>query len=313
MNPFLKLIVATCIVGLQMQSASAQQKSDEAFNKTILRAVNILFENNKGGGYNIKKAYTHRIEYGGGAIKPTDPPWTMCVAAVAEVIATAVNLYATETNDATVFDQLPVAGWNRMRPIDIRSHIWVDPRLDSYGTADALETFGIGKRVKFSELKPGSFVNINRTNRTGHAVVFMNYLDKTGAPLEVYSDKVVGFRYFSAQKRNSNGLGYGYAFFKGSGFNSCPALPSGEKPDCGVIYSTGQKMLNTGFMLHPSKWNKEKREANLKALLEGLYVQTRSRGDDFIGIPGTVDFDEFVSRLENTDSMKLNPIFEFSE
>ncbi|MCK1658480.1 hypothetical protein [Bradyrhizobium sp. 151] len=296
-----------------MRPASAQQDTDETFNKTILRAVDTLFKNYKGGGYDIKKAYTHRIEYGGGEIKPSDAPWTMCVAAVAEVIATAVAIHASETNDKTVFDQLPVIGWNRMRPTDIRSHLWVDPRLDSYGTADALVTFGIGKRVKFSELKPGSFVNINRTNRTGHAVVFINYLDKSGAPLEAYSDKVAGFRYFSAQNRNSHGLGYGYAFFTGSGYNSCPALSSGEQPDCGVIYSTGQKMLNTGFMLHPGKWNKEARETNMKALLEGLYVQTRSRGDDYLGIPSAVDFDEFLSRIESTDTMRLNPIFEQPE
>jgi hypothetical protein len=142
-------------------------------------------------------------------------------------------------------------------------------------------------------------------------VVFTGYLDAQGRSLPRYSDQVAGFKYFSAQTRNSRGLGYGYAFFeKSPNRKICPNLPSGEQPDCGVIYSTGQKMLNTGYMLHPTKWNLAQRDANLKSLLEGLYVQTRSRGEDFLGVAADLTFNEFSASLNERDTMRLNPIFE---
>jgi len=151
-----------------------------AFNEYILKAVADLNQHYPSKGYDINKAYTHDIAYDSGTVKASQPALTMCVAATAEVIITALNLYVKETGDKSVYAYLPVTSWNRMRPKDIRSHIWVDPKLDAYGTADALVTFGIGKRVKFSELEPGSFVNINRLNKSGHSVIFIGFIDSKG-------------------------------------------------------------------------------------------------------------------------------------
>lgn len=166
------------------------------FNKYILRAVEDLHQHYPSMGYNISKAYTHNIPYGNEEVKASSPPLTMCVAATAEVIITALNIYVAETGDKSVYTYFPASSWNRMRPKDIRSHIWVDPKLDSYGTADALVTFGVGKRVKFSELEPGSFVNFNRLNRTGHSVIFLGFIDSKGNILPQYSDEVRGLNIF---------------------------------------------------------------------------------------------------------------------
>jgi hypothetical protein len=243
----------------------------------------------------------------------------MCVAAAAEVITTAINIYVKETNDKTPYNQLPVEGWNRMRPTDIRSHIWVDSHLDSYGTADALVTFGVGRRVPFSDLTPGSFVNLNRRRPnmkpSGHAVVFLAFLDKDGKELSSYGDNVAGFKYFSSQgSGNSPGAGFGfrYAFFnKPNNEEYCPNLDGARRHDCGVIYSKSQKMLTTGYMLHPSKWNAEVKARNLTDVVAGIYAQTRSRGPGYINIPNgdTLTFDEFSSQLQDQDTMSLNPIF----
>ncbi|SFK19448.1 hypothetical protein [Bradyrhizobium sp. Gha] len=301
-----------CLAAALLVETSASSKAADDFNKYVMQAVSVLKADFAGLGYDMSRAYTHEIPYGSGKVKPTSPPKTMCVAAVAEVIITAINLYVDQAKDAKPYTQLPVDGWNRMRATDIRSHIWVDPKLDSYGTADALVTFGVGRHAKFSELKPGSFINLNRTNGTGHAVVFISFLDEKGAELSSDSqpplEKIAGFKY--SQNRNSHGLGYGFAFFSNKdGKSYCPALSDGLKPDCGVQYSVGQKILNAGYMLDPKLWDSEAKDKNLRELVEGLYVQNRSRGPSFLGISPDLSLSEFGQTLEGQDTMELNPIY----
>jgi hypothetical protein len=304
-------LVATlaCIVS---SAVRAQPAPADGMNAYVLRAVDKLYKESPNKGYNIARAYSKEISYGSGVIRPSEPPLTMCVAAVAEVMITAINLYVVETGDNSPYAYLPPDGWNRMRPRDIRSHIWVAPQLDSYGTADAFVTYGIGRRVKFSELSPGSFVNLNRTNKSGHAVVFLSYVDKSGNNVAMYSSTVAGFRYFSAQGvgRSPNaGFGYRIAFFTHSdGTRVCPdRTADGTKRDCDVIYKLDQKYLNTGYLQAPKYWNATQRDANLKALAAGLYKQSRSRGPEFLGFPSSLSETEFYSRLDEKDTLKLNP------
>lgn len=284
------------------------------FNKYILRAVEDLHQHYPSMGYNISKAYTHNIPYGNEVVKASSPPLTMCVAATAEVIITALNIYVAETGDKSVYTYFPASSWNRMRPKDIRSHIWVDPKLGSYGTADALVTFGVGKRVKFSELEPGSFVNLNRLNRTGHSVIFLGFIDSKGNILPQYSDEVMGFKYFSSQGTGTTGdagFAYRYAFFaKKTNSPYCPNLPAEKRRDCKIIWSTGQKLLNTGYMLMPGKWDAKIRDKNLKDIVDGLYVQTHSRGPSALpGITYSLSETEFLKAIDAKDTMELNPVF----
>jgi hypothetical protein len=169
--------------------------------------------------------------------------------------------------------------------------------------------------VKFSEITPGAFVNLNRKNKSGHAVVFLSYVDKVGNKLPKYSDAVVGFRYFSAQgvgRKPNAGFGYRTAFFTHpDGTRVCPdQTVDGTKRDCDVIYKVDQRYLNTGYLQSPKHWNAEQRDANLKALAQGLYKQSRSRGPAFLGFPSSLSEAEFYSRLNEKDSLRLNPIFQ---
>lgn len=295
--------------------ASAQVSTNDTFNEQIVKAVYKLAGSSSGLGYDRHKFFSRTIDYDKGKIRANSPPLTMCVAAVAEVMITAINDYVEKTGDRTPYEYLPASSWNRMRPKDIRSHIWVDHRLDSYGTADALVTFGIGKLVKFSELRPGAVVNINRTNRSGHAVIFMDYLDKEGSTLKTWSPEVAGFRYFSAQgqgRKPNAGFGFRAAFFEKPGQKFCPVLRDKTMlRDCGVIFSHGQDMLNTGYVLHPTKWkeNKKKRDDNLAALQKGLYERSRSRGPGFMGLPIKQSRSEFERDIERKDTMEINPMF----
>lgn len=316
------LFIATIIVSGQVASALclANDLPQDGFNQYILDAVKKLNKEHSKKGYNIKKSYTHDMEYAGGTIRASSTKETMCVAAVAEVIITALNLYSDAEKQKGAFSFLPIESWTKFRPKDLRSHIWVDHHLDSFGTADALVTFGIGKRVKFSELAPGSFINLNRDRHdrpgkpdekpSGHAVIFLSYVDEKGGDLSSYSERVKGFRYFSAQGSGAGaGLGYRVAFFRTQNY-FCPTVSVGIKTDCGVIFSRSQKMLNAGYMLHPTKWNAATRDENLGEIARGLYAQTRSRGPEFLGFPATISEADFYKALDEKDTMTLNPIFE---
>lgn len=225
------------------------------FNSYVLRAIDRLYQGYRGRGYDINSAFTHDLDYSQpGEIKAgPHPPATMCVAAVSEVVIAALKLYADEQHDRSVFDKLPGRSWMKATPLDIRPYMFLYNNIDSSGTADALKHFGIGDRMPFPGLVPGDFIGLNRENHSGHAVVFLGFLNARGQIEPGYdARKVVGFKYFSAQGRNppDAGLGYRWAFF-----GNCPGWQEAGKPrDCGIIPSDNPDILNTGYMLHPSQW-----------------------------------------------------------
>lgn len=140
----------------------------------------------------------------------------MCVAAVTEVLIEALNLYYRDTGDATPFQELPIRSWQRGSISDIRAHVFQYEGTRCHGTAHALSQFGIGQELPFSELSPGDFLTMNRTGGSGHTAVFLGYLDRDFQELTDYSDAVAGFKYFSAQGKNSPDAGFAYrwAFFR---------------------------------------------------------------------------------------------------
>ncbi len=240
-----------------------QPGNDDAyFENYILDAVEFLYTNYALLGYG-DSVLTHDIEYGDyGIIPRTGGARTMCVAAVMEVILTAMQLYEADTGDTTVWDFLPMRSWQYLSEDDIKAHIWVNHSLDSYGTADALRHFGMGENVPFEDLTPGSFININRTTGTGHAVVFLAFIDEQGIQYDSYNDDVIGFYYFSSQggyDEGSGGLDFRYAIFQTDDYetNGYPSMPYNR--DIHIIYSTSQTYLNTGRMYHPSQWVMMKR------------------------------------------------------
>lgn len=225
----------------------------DAFNAEILAQVEALHQERKGLGYDINSYFTRDLDYGpSGKIKANNPPRTMCVAAVAEVIVCAMTAWYAAVGKKAPFTKLPVDSWRRGTSKSIRAHIFMYDGLKSNGTAHALERFGIGRQLKFEELQPGDFINFNRENRSGHACVFLGYLDEAGRDVASHGPTVAGFRYFSAQGKNSEdgGFGYRWAFFAGKGPSTLP----GKRMDRGLIYSSRASLLCCGYMLHPDKW-----------------------------------------------------------
>ena len=247
---------------LDIQTRPVALTNEHVFNDYILKAVNWIKTNYGLKGYELNSAYTHDLAYGSNTI-PKGPyaPKTMCVAAVAETILVAMDLYAQETGDISVWEHIPWKSWYSMRAGDMRTCMWVNHEYKCEGSGDAVTLFGMGMNVPFEELIPGSLLNLNRESGTGHAVIFISFLDSDCKEYSTYNSNVVGFKYFSSQGGSSAGKGgfdYRYATFKGSTMGTCPG-----KKDTGIYRRSDQLYLNTGVMYMPKYWQKTTRAQGL--------------------------------------------------
>ncbi len=235
------------ILDVQFRPYSLQ--GDHMFNNYILKAVDYINTYWAKKGYG-SSAYTHDLPYGGSNRVAKGPlaPQTMCVAAVAETILTAMMIYEQETGDSSVWNHLPKRSWESQSQSTIKGYLWVDSAFNANGSGDALTAFGMGMNVPFKELKPGSFINLNRS-QSGHATVFIAFLDSDCNEYDTWNDKVVGFKYYSSQ---TGGFDYRYACWSTASLR----CGSGKVTDTGVIHTETDVMLNTGVMYHPKYWLK---------------------------------------------------------
>ena len=125
-------MMVVCCAGIKWttkeRSSTMAKLPADSFNDYVLQAVQVLYQDFPHKGYDIHCAYTHTIDYCVGKVTPTKPPLTMCVAAVAEVIITALNLYMHETSDTSPCRHLSVDGWNKMRPtLDSKDTMRINP------------------------------------------------------------------------------------------------------------------------------------------------------------------------------------------
>ncbi len=290
MRLFLKQAVAGLALFLMSMPAVRADETKASFNEYLLKSVDKIYNERKRGGYSLGAAYSQDLSYGPGLVLATpdrdaDPPQarrrTMCVAAMAEIIIEAINLYAQENGDDAVYDSLPASTWNRSNLQSLKPYLFMqqderdvfgyragdvpsakvksknDPnRLEtvyalSRGSGHALSLFGVGEELPFSKLKPGDFVNFNRT-KTGHAAMFVSYIDKDNRYTTTYSDSVIGFKYFSAQGKGKPDAGFEYrdAYFGAGRSPTAGAIVA----DTGVRKSQDLLVLNGGRMWAPPHW-----------------------------------------------------------
>lgn len=242
------LSVMVCIVAGSPVAA-------EDFNGYVKDAVGFLYENYARGGYDIRAAFTHPLPYAAGQILPTSsntpPAPSMCVAGVTEVILTAINLYVEKTHDLSPYTKAPLPLWTRGNALSLRANLFMYAGTNSHGTGNTLKRFGMGKELGFDSLKPYDFINLNRTTGSGHAVVFLGYIDALGED-SPNAAGAKGFKYFSLQGKGKPDAGFGYrwAFFEGT----CPTLNGGRIRDCHVIRSSNPVLLNAGRLNAPGDW-----------------------------------------------------------
>jgi len=246
------VVFAICLQASACSISTPASASSSDFNAYILKAVDKLNSEYGKEGYDINSAFTHDLLYPDDDhfVKATNPPLTMCVAAVEEVIVTAIKTYADQTGDNSVYTKIPLKAWTQGNLLSLRANIFMYGGTGSKGTGYTLSSFQLGDELRFPDLKPGDFVNLNRS-KTGHAVVFLGYVNKDLSLTNEYSDEVVGFKYFSSQGKGSgSGFGYRYGYFNGFCPNNSP-----EKRDCGIIRSNNPSLLNVGRMWGPDRWN----------------------------------------------------------
>jgi len=69
----------------------------------------------------------------------------------------------------------------------------------------AVEKYGLGKRItNLENAIRGDFIDISRTNNTGHTVVFISWIKE--------GNNIVGIKYWSSQQ-STNGIGYNEEYF----------------------------------------------------------------------------------------------------
>lgn len=275
---------------------------DQYFNYYMMEAIHMIDHRFRLLGY-ASDWLTHNMYYGD--VNNTDPDkeiyhgeitmltdrHTMCVAAVWEIMLTAMELYVEDTGDYTIYEYMPLKSWKTQNQANLKGHLWVNHSY-SHGSADAVTNFGMGEHALFPELTPGSVLGITRSTGTGHAVVFVSFLDKWGIEHNTYpnDEEIIGFKYYSSQggfAEGNGGMDYRYAIFTDyhtSTFcnnnprvcddSDIPIMP--YRIDRNIYYHTkgycqsgtqsvsdpvnldrGLKLcrLNTGYIYGPTHWN----------------------------------------------------------
>jgi len=82
--------------------------------------------------------------------------------------------------------------------------------------AMAVEKLGIGQRVKSDDAQPGDFLQFWRTNKSGHSVVFIDWVEDAG--------QRVGFKYRSSQG-STKGIGDRVEYFGGASGTNGLVMP----------------------------------------------------------------------------------------
>ena len=269
--------MSICKIGLfclAIATATCDAANEKTLNNLVEKTVENIRASYEGGGYDINSSFTHDLPYGESCcIKASNAKQTMCVAAVAEVIIDTIN----HRNEKSSFLKLPMSTWTKGTLTSARANLFMYKGTGSRGTGSALEKIGIGREKDFKDLVKFDFINFNRTNKSGHAAVFLGYLDMDSKVVSKYDDNIIGFSYYSAQGKGKPDAGFSdrYAYFDGN----CPEKPSAVKRDCGVIRSKNRVLLSGGELWDPIEWKVEERT---KSMISGVrsIIEGRFKGAD---------------------------------
>jgi hypothetical protein len=242
-----KFRLITIIILGMFPFGSAYATEQRYFNSYIVRAVQIL-KKNRDAKYNAAAYFTKDLDYGDqkAVIKAREPPFTMCNAAVTEVILQAINLYAAEHKGWSPRQVIPASSWTTARwsllmphmfshdymgydPLEAinKAHIPIAPGLkkdiknfdSEHGMSIALEKFGLGESIKFEDARPGDVISFDRQldgggAKPGHSAIFLAFLNRDQREVTRFRPGEVGFKYFSVQSSEPAGLGERWAYFK---------------------------------------------------------------------------------------------------
>lgn len=308
----------------------SHEKTEKVFNYYIMRAITEIVAKRGGRGYNLRRSYSEDLDYGvvDDAVKrfywdndqgrwayPGGTGETMCVAAVAEVMIEALNLYGKESGDTSFSAKLPADHWKeRAQARHLRQHLWEYSGLGSRGAGHALERFNIGRQKSYAELIPGDTLKFNRINGApGHSTIFVSFVDEAGKELERFGQAAKGFKYFSAQGggvnhegRVSTGLGYKVEYFS----NTCPSDALKASGRCRVFSVGSTYGPNLGTMFHPQSWG-EVGSNYRQELARAIYLARTGKPikQDVVAYQNTASGSWLNRELETVLSQVMDPSF----
>lgn len=271
------------------------------YNSHIIDTVKWLAENRIGLGYDLKSRFTEDLKYGDYTFHATGGTKTMCVAAVFEVLIRTLQ-NATDNNGEPVSASLLKANvLNGSKALNFLPYSFQYKTLVkipeykrnfSAGIGDALVLFGMGRYVTFGTAKSGDFVYFNRTKGSGHAAIFINYLNAQGN-IENDAKNAIGFRYFSAQGNGTNGMGYRDAFF-----GNCPDVKTTYVRDCGVIKSDQHALFAISRLDDPKDWFTEYSAIRVERYFKGDSIALISQDESVFRQRAIADLNDAKAKAE---------------
>ncbi len=153
-------------------------------------------------------------------IKGNANHYSMCVSSVAETILVAMDIYAQETGDTSIWNHLPKSSWTSYGQLNIRD--WINSSspygYGGVGASDGVSAFGMGMTVAFQDLAPGGTMSLNFVAGSGHSTIFLAFVDSQCNEYDTYNENVAGIKFFSSQ---NGGMGIRYAPLQGKSVSGC--------------------------------------------------------------------------------------------
>jgi hypothetical protein len=158
--------------------------------------------------YKNYNGVTQTLAYQGATIAKANPDGSRsshCVGLTFEVFFRAMQERNNEMG-------LPEDNFNNMTADDMKDFLltWYaalgTPKSEGDQLASAIVKYGLGTQItNLEDVKEGDFIDFSRTNNSGHAAVFINWIkDNAG--------EIIGFKYWSTQT-STNGINYKEEYF----------------------------------------------------------------------------------------------------
>lgn len=155
--------------------------------------------------YDLYNGVTQDIWYKGRVVAKAHPNWTRC----SYCCGLTFEVFCRAMQYRNIQKGLDPDDFNGMSFSDLFNllQLWY---IEGPGDSPqfGITAYGLGKKIeKLENARPGDFLDFSRNNKTGHSVIFMDWVrDAAGT--------ITGFKYFSS---NSKGVGYATEHFVEAG------------------------------------------------------------------------------------------------
>jgi len=155
--------------------------------------------------YDLYNGVTQDLWYKGRVVAKAHPNWTRC----SYCCGLTFEVFVRAMQYRNIQKGLDPDDFNGMSFSDLFNllQLWY---IEGPGDSPqfGIVSYGLGRKIEnLEEARPGDFLDFSRNNKTGHSVIFMDWVrDESG--------KITGFKYFSS---NSGGVGYATEHFAEAG------------------------------------------------------------------------------------------------